>query len=285
LQLVLDQALAPDVDLRYSSVGDLGRDVLRAVSAQDGARTVLLSTATDGASSGDATRPSGAGQTVPLVVEPSKVTPAPAPAPAPSATRRAPSWRIAALLCIVVLGGLAAIFARPSSGSSVVVPQPTAPVVSHTDSAVQAQTPASSKPASAAAREPESRVAASAPAQERDSGATLQAAPRSTGVAAMTDEIRGHLERAAAALSSDDYGVARREARDAERLTRELREQHPNRETLMAVNRSLSGARRQLFQSCVSARERASEPARSQLRCDGMLRGQSAGLSRRFSER
>lgn len=99
----------------------------------------------------------------------------------------------------------------------------------------------------------------------------------------MADEIRGHLERASTALASDDYGTARLEAREAERLTIRLREQYPNRETLLAVNRSLSAARRELFQSCISARERASEEARSQLRCDAVLRGQNA--SRRFSER
>ena len=283
LQLVLDQALAPDVDRRYASVRDLGRDVVDAVTAHDGMPTVLLMPDVT-ASVPNAERaapPEGPGRTVPLLVE--AATPVPPP-------RRRPSWRIAALVSVLVLGLLATLgmlLARPASDKGREAPRQVGAAVPHPTHIAPTARQAPAPTSLSAAASPRDSLATESSGSRPDTASVTTAPPPTAGtsVAATTDIIREHLERAAAALVRDDYAAARREAQAAEVRSRELREQHPNRETLLAVNRSLSGARRDLFEACVGAKARAvNEEVRAELRCDALLRG-SAGAARRFSAR
>ncbi len=285
VQAVLSRALDPEPERRYASVADLGRAITAAAASA-------------GNPDPDATlRVAAAGRPAPALAATSAHRPPPAvsraptrklPADPPPARGGSRTLGAAAVLLVVAAASYFALHATRRAGAAptgtraVADSTPTAPDSSavRTDASSPAhdstsatadsmrlaanppvvrRRPSNSTPAPANPR-PAASMAGAAPVEPRP--AITSTAPDT--IAAVLQEIRGHLERGGQAVAGGRTLEANRELRAAQAEIRSLREHVPGGSMPPALERQLRDLGAQSVRACYTAA--AGEPRAAQ-RC------------------
>ena len=286
LQRALDRALAPELDERYSSVGDFGRDVLEAVATLDPDRTVRV------ANPFATSRPSTTRK-----LEQSALSSASTPLPMPPRRRRSRTQIFVGAAIILAatatmllraepFGGESAIGAPPSkigSSPSATIKRPETRPTPPTTAPTRSDTSLQEALAEAAAWQPDSTTKARPHKPLAPDGAVATNVRETThqdSTRAAIDDVRGHVEKARHLMLQGRPLEAQREFRDAAIELRALRSRLDS-SGVRQLDAAMIRVRQQSYDACVVGRSRAAdEQTAARYQCERML-GRPMGLGRR----
>ncbi len=261
VQAVLSRALDPAPDRRYPNVADLGRAIMAAAGSlaeADPDATVRVPAAAAAAAARPATAAIAPQRPATVPRSPTRKLPADPPPQGSSRILGA-----AAVLLVVFAASFFAMHGGRAAGAAPV----RATAADSTTPASDSATAATAKPDSTSARPDSTRLAAGAPATPMATrrpatavGTAAPAEPRPAPtsaapdtIAAVLQEIRGHLERGGQEVAGGRMLPANRELRMAQTEMKSLREHMPGGAMPPELGRQLRELGAQSVRACYSA--------------------------------